>query len=93
MSGQRHGEGRCDVTDIIQQIVGACCRHRHRARPAASAYFWGTNWLLDKFLASIAAMSGVEITRRDNLRRSQIRPWLFLAPGAAVPRRSISSTR
>lgn len=46
---------------------------------AAVAYFWGTNWLLDKFLASTPRMSNGEISRRDTLR-SGIRPWLFLFP-------------
>ena len=45
----------------------------------AVAYFWGTNWLLDKFLATNAAMAGEAITRRDTLR-SSIRPWLFIFP-------------
>jgi len=43
------------------------------------AYFWGTNWLLDKTLASDMSMSGDAMTARDTLR-SNIRPWLFLFP-------------
>lgn len=43
-------------------------------------YFWGTNWLLDKFLTTEdESMSGKESVRRDTLR-TQIRPWLFLFP-------------
>ncbi len=45
---------------------------------ACFLYFWGTNWLLDKFLAS-DEMGGRESVRRDTLR-TKIRPWLFLAP-------------
>jgi alpha-glucoside transport system permease protein len=43
------------------------------------AYFWGANWLLDRFLVTTPAMAGVAIGRRDSLR-SRIRPWIFLAP-------------
>lgn len=42
-------------------------------------YFWGTNWFLDKFLATDDNMSGDKSVRRDTLR-SKIRPWLFLFP-------------
>lgn len=43
-------------------------------------YFWGTNWLLDKFLnTESAGLSGKQSVRRDTIRTS-IRPWLFLFP-------------
>lgn len=63
---------------MVQQILGAVLAVAV-ALAAAVAYFWGTNWLLDKFMGSNNAMPTGEITRRDNLR-SSIRPWLFIAP-------------
>jgi alpha-glucoside transport system permease protein len=66
------------VTDIIQQITGALIAIAI-ALGGTVAYFWGTNWLLDKFLSTPATATGDETTRRDNLR-SRIRPWLFLLP-------------
>lgn len=45
---------------------------------ACIAYFWGTNWLLDKTLSSQGL--GAEASVRQDTRRSQIRPWLFLLP-------------
>ena len=63
--------------DIIQQITGAVTAIV-LALAGLVIYFWGTNWLLDRFLSSNTA-SGDQITRRDNIR-SQIRPWLFLFP-------------
>ena len=65
------------MSDIIQQIIGAVIAIAI-ALAGAVAYFWGTNWLLDRVLSS-NNVSGDEITRRDNVR-SQIRPWLFLFP-------------
>ena len=42
------------------------------------AYFYGSNWLLDRLLPAEAATAEVGIR---NLRRAhQIRPWLFLGP-------------
>ena len=39
------------------------------------AWFWGSNWLLDRILPPRGANAG------DNIRRAnQIRPWLFLGP-------------
>ena len=70
------------MTDIIQQIIGALIAIAV-ALGGTVAYFWGTNWLLDKFLSSPDALSGSEMTRRDNLR-SQIRPWLFLFPALYI---------
>ncbi len=46
---------------------------------AALAYFWGSNWLLDKFLLTGDDVPGPKAVRRDQTR-SAIRPWLFLAP-------------
>ncbi len=63
--------------DIFQQILGAVIAIL-LALAGLVIYFWGTNWLLDRFLSSNTA-SGDEITRRDSIR-SQIRPWLFLFP-------------
>lgn len=63
---------------MIQQILGAVFAVLI-ALAAAAAYFWGTNWLLDKFLAPNAALSGEAVTRRDR-QRSAIRPWLFIFP-------------
>jgi alpha-glucoside transport system permease protein len=63
---------------MVQQILGAvlavCI-----ALAACFAYFWGTNWLLDRFLATDDSMSVETVTRRDS-RRSGIRPWLFVFP-------------
>jgi alpha-glucoside transport system permease protein len=63
--------------DILQQITGGIIAIV-LALAGLVIYFWGTNWLLDRFLSSSSA-TGDEITKRDNLR-SQIRPWLFLLP-------------
>ncbi len=43
------------------------------------AYFWGSNWLLDR---SLSTPDGAppEVGMRRDKRRSQIRPWLFIAP-------------
>lgn len=43
------------------------------------AYFWGSNWLLDRSLATPAGTAPDMVMRRDQ-RRSRIRPWLFVAP-------------
>src|SRR3954469_15955895 len=66
------------MSDILQQIIGAIFAIAV-ALAGCVAYFWGTNWLLDKFLADPPGEANDATTRRDNLR-SQIRPWLFLAP-------------
>jgi alpha-glucoside transport system permease protein len=63
--------------DILQQVLGAVIAIAI-ALAGCFAYFWGTNWLLDKFLSPVE-IGGDEGTRRDRLR-SQIRPWLFLIP-------------
>ncbi len=63
---------------MVQQILGAVIAVLV-ALAACVAYFWGTNWLLDKFLAPRAGLSSDDVTRRDT-RRSSIRPWLFVFP-------------
>lgn len=63
---------------MIQQILGAIVAVVV-ALTAAASYFWGTNWLLDRLLATSPAMGDDVVTRRE-LRRSQIRPWLFIGP-------------
>jgi alpha-glucoside transport system permease protein len=63
---------------MVQQILGALLAVGI-ALAACFAYFWGTNWVLDRLLRTTPAMAGDVITRRD-LRRSQIRPWLFVFP-------------
>ncbi|HEY0919300.1 carbohydrate ABC transporter permease [Devosia sp.] len=64
--------------DVVQQVLSAGFAIAV-AVAAAGAYFWGTNWLLDKVLASSPRMTSGEMSRRDGLR-SAIRPWLFLFP-------------
>jgi alpha-glucoside transport system permease protein len=63
--------------DIFQQVFGAVIAIAI-ALAGAVAYFWGTNWLLDKVVGSPTA-TGNELTRRDSVR-SGVRPWLFLLP-------------
>ncbi|WMT88825.1 sugar ABC transporter permease [Pelagibacterium sp. 26DY04] len=60
----------------MEQVLGAVLAVIV-ALAAAVAYFWGSNWLLDKFLVGDASAEGS--VRQDRLRTS-IRPWLFLAP-------------
>jgi alpha-glucoside transport system permease protein len=66
------------MSDILQQLLGAAFAIAV-ALAGLFAYFWGTNWLLDKYLASDARTEGDVITRRDSLK-SKIRPWLFMFP-------------
>jgi alpha-glucoside transport system permease protein len=66
------------MTDIMQQLLGAATAIAV-ALAGLFAYFWGTNWLLDKSLASDSRTEGDVITRRDSLK-SKIRPWLFMFP-------------
>ena len=63
---------------MVQQILGALIAVAI-ALAACFAYFWGTNWLLDKFLSTSDSMPVEAVTRRDR-RRSTIRPWLFVLP-------------
>jgi alpha-glucoside transport system permease protein len=66
------------TVDVIQQITGAVFAIAI-ALAGIFAYFWGTNWLLDRVLASGPGTPGTNATRNETLR-SQIRPWLFLLP-------------
>ncbi len=50
---------------MIQQILGAELAVASRFA-ACVAYFWGTNWLLDRLLASDDRMAPETVTRRDN---------------------------
>jgi alpha-glucoside transport system permease protein len=63
---------------VVEQIIGAVIAVA-AALAACFAYFWGTNWLLDRLAATTPSMSGELANRRDNLR-SSVRPWLFLIP-------------
>lgn len=46
---------------------------------AMVAYFWGSNWALDKIIADPLGPNGDPIESREN-QREAIRPWLFVAP-------------
>ncbi len=63
---------------MIQQILGAVIAVVV-AVAACFAYFWGTNWILDRLVGSNDSMPAEKITQRDNTR-SAIRPWLFIFP-------------
>ena len=63
---------------MVQQIIGAIIAVAI-ALAACFAYFWGSNWMLDRVLGSSPAMDPDVETRRD-LKRSAIRPWLFILP-------------
>ena len=64
---------------MIEQVINALVTMTIGVL-AAFFYFWGTNWLLDRFLGSDdPALSGDQVTRLDRMR-ARIRPWLFLAP-------------
>jgi len=66
------------MTGVFDQIVGAVFAIAI-ALAATFAYFWGTNWLLDKFLTPSETERPEEAQRQDNLRTG-IRPWLFIFP-------------
>lgn len=66
------------MSDVFEQILSAVFAILV-ALGATVAYFWGTNWLLDRMLSGRSGEDGDVTTRRDTLR-SQIRPWLFLFP-------------
>ncbi|MEO8756135.1 MAG: sugar ABC transporter permease [Devosia sp.] len=63
---------------MFEQILGALIAVAV-ALAACFAYFWGSNWLLDRLLGEVPGMAGDMMTRRD-LTRSKIRPWLFIFP-------------
>ncbi|WP_417308244.1 carbohydrate ABC transporter permease [Devosia sp.] len=65
------------MSEIVQQIAGAGIAVVI-ALAACFAYFWGSNWLLDRVLNSDTAASEAA-TGIDQLR-SAIRPWIFLFP-------------
>jgi alpha-glucoside transport system permease protein len=65
------------MVQILSAILAVCI-----ALAACFAYFWGANWILDKALATNNAMPVDLVTRRD-LRRSSVRPWLFILPALA----------
>ena len=46
---------------------------------AMLAYFWGSNWALDKILADPIGPDGDPIESKEN-QREKVRPWLFIAP-------------
>ncbi|WP_029041725.1 carbohydrate ABC transporter permease [Cucumibacter marinus] len=61
----------------MQQILGAAVAVAV-ALLAAVAYFWVSNWLLDKTFGT-AADTGTGSARNDAIR-GHIRPWLFMFP-------------
>lgn len=63
---------------MIEQVFGAVLAVLF-AVIGAVGYFWGSNWLLDKFLKGDAASVGHASVRQDSMRTA-IRPWLFLLP-------------
>ncbi|MEP7241663.1 MAG: sugar ABC transporter permease [Devosia sp.] len=63
----------------MQQVLGALLA-AGIAIAAAVAYFWGTNWLLDRLYATAPGLVASEADVRRDTRRSQIRPWLFIFP-------------
>ena len=73
------------MSDILQQMFGAVFAIAI-ALAGCVAYFWGTNWLLDRFLGTDAGRTraGGEMTRRDSLNSAD--PAVAVpAPGAALP--------
>lgn len=66
------------MSEILQQVFGALFAIVI-ALGGCVAYFWGTNWLLDKTLAEDPRLTGRQSSDRDSLR-SLIRPWLFMFP-------------
>lgn len=63
---------------MLEQVTGALLTVLIGVA-ACFAYFWGTNWVLDKSLGTASATDGAASARQDRLRTS-IRPWLFLFP-------------
>jgi alpha-glucoside transport system permease protein len=68
------------TAELFQQLTSAAFAIVI-AVAACVAYFWGSNWLLEKFLGTqnAEALPEGEATRRDSLM-GQISPWLFLLP-------------
>jgi alpha-glucoside transport system permease protein len=46
-------------------------------------YFWGSNWVLDNFLADSVLPDGSVVKSKANQRES-IRPWLFILPAIVL---------
>jgi len=65
--------------EIVQQILFAIFAAAI-AIAAAVAYFWGTNWLLDRLYSTGTGETVSELDIVRDKRRSQIRPWLFIFP-------------
>jgi alpha-glucoside transport system permease protein len=63
---------------MVEQIIGALIAVAI-ALAVCFAYFWGSNWILDRFLATDNSMPVEVVTRRD-MMRSGVRPWLFILP-------------
>lgn len=63
---------------MIQQILSAALVVL-MGLAGGFAYFWGTNWMLDRLLATDNSMPFDTVTRRDR-QRSAVRPWLFIFP-------------
>ena len=63
---------------MLEQVTGAAFTV-FIGVSAALAYFWGSNWLLDRFLLTGDDVANSLAIRRDRTR-SAWRPWLFLAP-------------
>jgi len=64
---------------MLEQVLGAAVAVIV-ALLAAAAYFWGSNWLLDKVLATERPGMAPAVSVRRDMRRTAIRPWLFLLP-------------
>ncbi|WP_417579945.1 carbohydrate ABC transporter permease [Pelagibacterium sp.] len=63
---------------MVQQFLGALLAVVGGVA-ACLAYFWGSNWILDRSLGTSTAGDGVASATQDR-RRTAIRPWLFLFP-------------
>ena len=50
---------------------------------ALVAYFWGSNFILDRLIADPLGPDGDPIKSRENTRES-IRPWLFVGPALLI---------
>jgi alpha-glucoside transport system permease protein len=64
---------------MVQQILGAVLAVVV-ALASCFAYFWGTNWLLDRWLADPAGSVSDDASTQRDIVRSRIRPWLFVFP-------------
>ncbi|SFZ86181.1 alpha-glucoside transport system permease protein [Devosia enhydra] len=64
---------------MVEQILGAVLAVAV-ALAACVAYFWGTNWLLDRWFADPPGRVSDDVSTERDLMRSRIRPWLFIFP-------------